>query len=214
MIEALKYFVLNLDTNLGVIVSQMGIWSYFVLFLLVFFETGIIFLIFLPGDALLIAAGLIAAKPEFSIGIFWTTIVLLTAGVVGNFVNYLIGYKYGRRMIQSGKMPFIKPKVIQKVERFYSHYGVTAVIFTRIIPYVRNFVPFVAGIAHMNWKKYLFYNSLGIIPWFLMMIFIGYFIGDFEYVKEHWLLVVILIITLPSILLTLRKTMKNRLDQV
>ena len=208
MLEALKNIIVNLDASLAMLISQLGHWIYFILFLIVFSETGIIFLTFLPGDTLLLAIGTLSAKSNINLNIYLVNVFLVSGAILGNMLSYYIGYHYGRSMIKSGKMPFVKPENLIKAERFYQKHGGLAVILCRFFPIVRSFVPFVAGIGKMNWHKYLLYSVLGAILWIPSLTFLGYFFGDLPFVKEHIGLIILMIALLPFVPLLYSKLKK------
>lgn len=197
MIETIKEFIFNLDTTLGSVITSMGYWTYALLFFIIFSETGLIIMTFLPGDTLLFAVGAIAAKPDIPLDIYLVNVLLIIAGISGNMLNYFIGYRFGRGIVQSGKMPFFKPKNLATAENFYHKYGAIAVILSRFFPIVRSFVPFVAGIGKMNWMKYMLYNVIGAVLWISSLTFAGYFFGDLPFVKDNLTYFIILLAMLP-----------------
>ena len=199
MIDSIKDFVFNLDNSLAEVISSMGYWTYALLFFIIFSETGLIIMTFLPGDTLLFAVGAISAKPNIPIDIVWVNILLIIAAISGNMLNYYIGFKYGRSIVQSGKLPFFKPSNIVTAENFYNKYGATAVILSRFFPIVRSFVPFVAGIGQMNWMRYMVYNVVGAILWISTITTAGYFFGDLPFVKENLTYFIIGLVILPFI---------------
>lgn len=199
MLESLKELATNLDTTLGSVVSDLGIWAYIVLFAIVFLETGVIVFAFLPGDTLLLAVGVVAANPDVNFSLLIIDAVLIIAAILGNMANYMIGRKYGRSIINSGRFPFVKPKNIQRAEAFYNHYGAYAIIASRFFPYVRSFVPFFAGVAEMDWKKYMLYNTVGALLWILSLTIIGYFFGNLPIVKDNIAYVILFLAVFPFI---------------
>lgn len=210
MLDTIKDFVFNLDTSLAEVISSMGYWTYVLLFFIIFSETGLIIMTFLPGDTLLFAIGAISASPDIPIDIFLINILLIFAAISGNMLNYFIGFKYGRAIVQSGKMPFFKPKNLATAEGFYNKYGATAVILSRFFPIVRSFVPFIAGIGQMNWLRYMLYNIIGAILWVSSITFAGYFFGDSPFVKKNLTYFIIALVILPFIPLIFSK-ISNRL---
>lgn len=209
MFETIKEFFLNLDGALGPVISSMGYWTYALLFFIIFSETGLIIMTFLPGDTLLFAIGAIAAKPEIPLDIYLLNVLLIIAAVSGNMLNYFIGYNFGRRIVQSGKMPFFKPKNLQSAEEFYNKYGALAVIISRFFPIVRSFVPFVAGVGRMNWMKYMLYNVIGAVLWIMTLTFAGYFFGDLPIVKDNLTYIIIFLVILPFIPVLASKFVKK-----
>jgi membrane-associated protein len=199
MLDTIKEFVFNLDNSLAEVISSMGYWTYVLLFFIIFSETGLIIMTFLPGDTLLFAIGTISAKPDIPIDIIWINALLIIAAISGNMLNYFIGYKYGRAIVQSGKLPFFKPSYIVTAEKFYNRYGATAVILSRFFPIVRSFVPFIAGIGQMNWMSYMLYNIIGAILWISSITTIGYFFGDLPFVKNNLSYFIVILVILPFI---------------
>ena len=199
MLDTIKDFVFNLDTSLAEIISTMGYWTYVLLFFIIFSETGLIIMTFLPGDTLLFAVGAISANTDIPLDIVLINILLIFAAISGNMLNYFIGFKYGRAIVQSGKMPFFKPKNLATAEGFYNKYGATAVILSRFFPIVRSFVPFIAGIGQMNWLRYMLYNIIGAVLWVSTITFAGYFFGDSPFVKKNLTYFIVVLVILPFI---------------
>lgn len=210
MFETIKEFFLNLDGALGPVISSMGYWTYALLFFIIFSETGLIIMTFLPGDTLLFAVGAIAAKPDIPLDIYLLNLLLIIAAVSGNMLNYFIGFNFGRKIVQSGKMPFFKPQNLQAAEEFYNKYGALAVIISRFFPIVRSFVPFVAGIGKMNWLKYMLYNVIGAVLWIMTLTFAGYFFGDLPIVKDNLTYIIIFLCILPFIPVLAAKFKKKK----
>ncbi|MCO5248344.1 MAG: VTT domain-containing protein [Chitinophagales bacterium] len=199
MLDTLKDILLHLDTSLSLIVAQMGFWAYLLLFLIVFSETGIIFMTFLPGDTLLLAIGALSAKSSVSLNIFWVNVFLVSGAILGNMLSYYIGNRYGRRIIRSGKMPFVKPENISAAEQFYQKHGGMAVILCRFFPIVRSFVPFIAGIGKMDRAKYFYFSVIGAILWISSLTLLGYFFGDLPFVKNNIGYIILFIALFPFI---------------
>jgi membrane-associated protein len=184
-------FILNIDVYLGKIISQYGIFSYGILFAIIFAETGFIFTPFLPGDSLLFAVGALSALGSFNIILIVS--LLWLAAFLGDTVNYWIGYYFGEKLISNPKIP-IKQEHINKTQIFYEKYGGKTIILARFIPIVRTFAPFVAGISKMNYKKFVFFNALGGFVWVFSLTFLGYFFGNIPLIKNNFSLVVLIII--------------------
>ncbi|MCO5234221.1 MAG: VTT domain-containing protein [Chitinophagales bacterium] len=209
MIENIKELVFSLDTSLAQVIASMGIWTYFLLFAIIFSETGLLFMTFLPGDTLLFAVGALSAKSDIQLDIYIVNIVLIVAAVSGNMLNYFIGYKFGRVIIESGRMPFFKAENVRSAEIFYNKYGALAVILSRFFPIVRTFVPFVAGIGKMNWMRYMVYNIIGAVLWIGTLTVLGYFFGDLPIVKENLTYIILLLMILPFTPLILSRFLKK-----
>ena len=202
-------FILNIDVYLGKIISQYGIFSYGILFAIIFAETGFIFTPFLPGDSLLFAVGALSALGSFNIILI--VLLLWLAAFLGDTVNYWIGYYFGEKLISNPKIP-IKQEYINKTQIFYEKYGGKTIILARFIPIVRTFAPFVAGISKMNYKKFVFFNAVGGFVWVFSLTFLGYFFGNIPLIKNNFSLVVLIIILfslLPIIFEYLKKYQKT-----
>lgn len=202
-------FILNIDVYLGKIISQYGVFSYGILFAIIFAETGFIFTPFLPGDSLLFAVGALSALGSFNIILIVS--LLWLAAFLGDTVNYWIGYYFGEKLISNPKIP-IKQEYINKTQIFYEKYGGKTIILARFIPIVRTFAPFVAGISKMNYKKFVFFNALGGFIWIFSLTFLGYFFGNIPLIKNNFSLVVLIIILfslLPIIFEYLKKYQKT-----
>lgn len=210
MIETLKELFLDLDNTLGLIVTNLGFWTYLLLFSIVFLETGILIFAFLPGDTLLLAVGVVAANPDVSFNIVVVNALLIAAAITGNMVNFLVGRKYGRRIIQSGRVPFVSPKNIERAEAFYHRHGALAIVISRFFPYIRSFVPFFAGVADMEWKKYMLYNIIGALLWIIPLTLIGYFFGNLPFVKENFVYVIVFLAIFPFIPIIASRVKKMR----
>ncbi len=197
---------LHLDKNLALVISQYGTLTYFLLFGIVFMETGFVVTPFLPGDSLLFAGGALAAISSLQI---WPVYILfLIAAVLGDTVNYWIGYKVGPR-VSEHEGRFIKKEYFIQAQEFYKKHGNMAIVMARFIPIVRTFAPFVAGIAKMNYKHFITYNILGGFLWVTLFTWSGYFFGNLPFVKENFHYVVLVIIFL-SILPIIYEALKSR----
>jgi len=188
-------FILHIDKNLLAIINQFGIWSYFIIFLIIFAETGFVVTPFLPGDSLLFAIGALSAKGGFNI--IFAYIPLVFAAVLGDAVNYFIGHKLGRKAFR-GKHIF-KKEHLESTELFYEKHGGKTIILARFVPIVRTFAPFVAGIGKMNYGKFFSYNVVGGTLWVTLFLFAGYFFGNIPYIKENFTIVIVVIIILSVI---------------
>ena len=189
-------FILHLDKYLSLIISQFGAWTYVILFLIVFAETGLVITPFLPGDSLLFAAGAFAAVG--SLDVLTLFIVLLAAAILGDTINYSAGKFLGSRAFK--KYPRIfKEEYLVKTQNFYDKYGAKTVVLSRFVPIVRTFAPFIAGVGRMNYFKFLFYNVFGAILWVALFVLGGYFFGNIQWVKDNFSLVISIIIVLSFI---------------
>jgi len=211
--EWLNYFIeimLHLDVHLYELVSSYGTWVYAILFMIIFAETGLVVTPFLPGDSLLFAAGGIAAtgalNPHF------LALLLITAAILGDTVNYWIGYYAGPKVFSRQKSFFFNPQHLQRTHEFYEKYGGKTIIIARFVPIIRTFAPFVAGIGQMSYKHFIFYNVVGAILWVVIFIYGGYLFGNLPAVKRHFSLVIIAIIiisVMPIVIELIRHRRKS-----
>jgi membrane-associated protein len=192
LIKGLIDFVLNIDKHLNVIIQDYGMWTYFILFLIVFMETGLVVMPILPGDSLLFAAGAFAALG--SLNIFTVFFVLAIAAVLGDTVNYHIGKYLGPKVFSSENNRFLKKEYLDRTNAFYDRHGGKTIIIARFMPIIRTFAPFVAGIGKMNYLKFISYNVVGGLLWVGLFSFAGYFFGNIPFVKENFTVVILAII--------------------
>lgn len=184
---------LHLDKHLSHVIGQYGTWTYLILFVIVFCETGLVVTPFLPGDSLLFAAGTCASPSIGALNPLWLFLLLSVAAIAGDTVNYWIGAIIGPRAF-SGKIRFLKKEHLERTHRFYEKYGGKTIIIARFVPIVRTFAPFVAGIGAMNYAKFIAYNIIGGVAWVALFVFGGYFFGTMKIVQQNFSLVVIAII--------------------
>jgi membrane-associated protein len=187
---------LHLDKHLNDAMVQHGTtWTYCVLFLIIFSETGFVVTPFLPGDSLLFAAGAIAASPGSPMSVGLIVVLLIVAAVAGNTTNYFVGRLFGDKL--SAKFPrIIKPQYLEKTHAFYEKYGGETIIITRFVPIVRTFAPFVAGVGHMRFLKFMAYNVGGGVLWVVLLTYGGFWFGGLPWVKSHFGIVELAIIVL------------------
>lgn len=203
-------FVLHIDTHLGEIIANYGLASYAILFAIVFAETGLVFVPFLPGDSLLFAAGAFAALGSFNI--FVILGMLWLAAFLGDTANYWIGHFFGQKIIDNPHIPFINQKHIDETQEFYKKHGGKTIFLARFVPIVRTFAPFVAGVGKMDYKKFLEYNITGGFVWVFGFTLLGFFFGNIPFVKENFSIVVLAIIALsvaPMIYEVVKSKMKK-----
>ena len=201
-------FILNIDVHLGQIIATYGAVTYFILFLIIFMETGLVFTPFLPGDSLLFAAGAFAALN--SLNIYLLLVVLTLAAILGETVNYWIGHFFGKRIVAHPRIP-IDEEHIRETQRFFNRHGGKTIIIGRFMPFVRTFAPFVAGIGGMKYGAFVTYNILGGILWVGTATVAGYFFGNIRFVKGHFSLVILAVVLLsliPMLYEFLRKKLK------
>ncbi|MDD5650376.1 MAG: DedA family protein [Candidatus Nanoarchaeia archaeon] len=194
MIKEFIDIILHIDKYLSIIISQYGFLTYFLLFFIIFIETGLVFTPFLPGDSLLFAAGTFAAIG--SLNIILLLVIFCIAAVLGDTINYSIGKYFGKKLFSSN---IINKKYYEETKDFYKKYGTKTIVIARFIPIVRTFAPFIAGIGNMNYVKFLSYNIIGGICWVSLFTLLGYFFGGIQFVKDNFSLVIIAIIILSFI---------------
>jgi membrane-associated protein len=214
--QAFDYFR-HLDVHLADMLRQYGAWTYAILFLIIFCETGLVVTPFLPGDSLLFAAGAITAaannqpgeQQALSIIILW--LVLMVAAVLGDTVNYHIGKAVGLRVFKEDAR-VMKLEYLRRTEKFYAKYGGKTIILARFIPIVRTYAPFVAGASRMDYPRFLSFNIIGGVIWITSFLFAGYFFGNIPAVKHNFEYVVIGIIFV-SIIPPILEWLKHRREQ-
>jgi len=215
MIEFIKSvidFILHIDHHLVEIVSEYQTWTYLILFVIIFAETGLVVTPFLPGDSLLFAAGAIVAKPESGLSIFLVWILLMIAAIFGDLVNYHVGKFIGHEAF-SGKYRLLKKEYLAKTQEFYIKHGGKTIIYARFIPIIRTFAPFVAGIGTMSYGKFASFNVFGGIAWVSSFLFIGYFFGGLPVIKDNFTYVIfgiIFVSILPPIIEVIREKRKSK----
>ena len=196
---------LHLDTHLKAILETYGTWTYGLLFLTVFCETGLVVTPFLPGDSLLFAAGAFAGAGAMRLD--WLLPGLFAAAVLGDNVNYGVGYLLGPKLAGGGKVPFVKQQHLDRTHAFYEKYGGKTLIMARFVPIVRTFAPFVAGVGSMRYPRFLAYSLAGGALWVLVCTLAGYFFGNLPFVQKNFSLVILAVIfisILPAIVEILR----------
>ena len=210
--ETIKHFFdlfLHLDKTLVQVVHDYGTWTYLVLFLIVFTETGIIVFPFLPGDSLLFAAGALAARPETGLSVWVIMPLLIAAAFIGDNVNYAVGDYLGPRVFREN-YKFLNRKYLDQTQPFYAKHGGKTIIMARFVPIVRTFAPFVAGVGTMTYRYFASYSIAGAALWVVSLTLAGYFFGNIEWVQKNFTLVIYGIILL-SVLPPLWSFVKGKL---
>jgi membrane-associated protein len=205
LLKALFEIVMHLDKHLDLLIRNYGIWTYGILFFIIFLETGFVVTPFLPGDSLLFAGGTFAALG--SLNAKWLIISLSIAAIGGDTVNYWIGYMVGPKVFNKEKSRFLNKEYLYRTHRFYEKYGGKTIILARFIPIIRTFAPFVAGIGSMTYRHFILYNISGGVAWVVIFISGGYFFGNIPVVKQNFSLaifVIIILSILPGIIEFLR----------
>ncbi len=187
-------FILHVDQYLGDMIVNYGTWVYGILALVVFCETGLVVTPFLPGDSLLFAAGAFASKGSLSLP--FVILVLFTAAVVGDFVNYWIGRTWGAGLLERGSGKIFKAEYLEQTKGYFDKHGAKTIVIARFVPIVRTFAPFVAGVGHMPYRRFLAYNIVGGAAWVLSFTYLGYFFAETPLVKDNFTLAVLAVIAL------------------
>ena len=186
-------FILHIGDHLQELVNNYGNWIYAILFAIVFCETGLVVLPFLPGDSMLFAAGTIAAVGDMNIFVLMG--LLIVAAILGDFVNFEIGKHFGQKLFSNPNSKIFKQSYLQKTHDYYERYGGRTIIIARFIPIVRTFAPFVGGMGNMNYAQFARYNIVGAVLWVVSFTTLGYFFGQLPFVKEHfsWIMIAIIV---------------------
>lgn len=203
-------YIINIDKNLSIIIQNYGLWTYLILFAIIFLETGFVVTPFLPGDSLLFAAGAFAAIG--SLNIIWLLVFLYISAIAGDTANYWIGRIIGPKIFHKEKVRFLKKEYLDRTHKFYERYGGKTIIIARFIPIIRTFAPFVAGIGSMTYWKFISYNIIGGVAWITICLSAGYFFGNLPVVKNNFTLVILAIIiisVLPAVIEFLRQKYKR-----
>jgi membrane-associated protein len=192
---------LHLDRYLGNVIGEYGVWTYLILCLVVFCETGLVVTPLLPGDSLLFAAGTFCSLGVIRLDLM--IILLCIAAIGGDTVNYWIGHKIGPAIFKKEDSRFFKKKYLERTHAFYEKHGGKTIIIARFMPIIRTFAPFVAGIGAMSYGKFIIYNIIGGAAWVMACILAGYFFGNIPFIKNNLTIVVFTIIflsILPAII--------------
>ena len=201
LITTFVQFFLHLDQHLNVVIQNYGFWTYLILFLIVFCETGLVVTPILPGDSLLFAAGTFAALGSLRIEVLF--LVLSIAAVGGDSLNYAIGYAVGPKVFSQQDTRFFKKEYLDRTHAFYERHGGKTIIIARFMPIIRTFAPIVAGIGSMTYARFLSYNVIGGVAWIGLFTYGGYFFGNIPVVKRNFTFVIMAIIfisILPGII--------------
>jgi membrane-associated protein len=190
-VKSLIDLFLHLDGHLSAIITQYGVWTYALLFIVIFIETGLVVTPFLPGDSLIFAAGTFAALGSLNVWLLF--LLLAAAAVLGDTVNYWIGHYLGDRAYNIKR---IKREYLERTRGFFDKYGRKTIFLARFVPIVRTFAPFVAGIGQMSYPAFISYNIFGGIVWVALFTFAGYFFGNIAFIRQHFSLVVLAIVVI------------------
>ena len=205
-------FVLHIDQHMIELVQDYHLWTYAILFLIIFCETGLVVTPFLPGDSLLFVAGAVTALPDMPLEIGYLVVVVFAAAVLGDSCNYMIGHFFGKKLFGNPNSKIFKQSSLDKTHEYFRKYGGKTIILARFIPIVRTFAPFVAGMGKMNYYYFMLYNLVGAALWVGSFCFAGYFFGDLPFVQQNLkllLLAIIVISVLPAVVEVVRAKMKK-----
>ncbi len=208
LIQQIIDFILHIDVYLSDIIAQYGAWTIAILFVIIFIETGVVVMPFLPGDSLLFAAGTFAARGSLNV---WALLIFLSlAAILGDTVNYWIGHRVGAKAY-TGEVKWVKQEHMERTHAFFDKYGGKAIFLARFVPIVRTFAPFVAGISQMNYGYFLRWNVIGGITWVTTFTLLGFFFGNIPFVQENFELVIIAIVVI-SVIPAVMEALKARKD--
>lgn len=206
LIKALVDIVIHLDKHLNLVIQNYGLWTYVILFLIIFCETGLVVTPFLPGDSLLFAAGALASGD--SLDVVWLFGLLSFAAIAGNAANYWIGYFIGPKVFHKKNVRFLNREYLDRTHRFYEKHGGKTIIIARFIPIIRTFAPFVAGLGFMTHWRFSLYNIAAGTAWVAIFVFGGYYFGNLPLIKQNFtfvILAIIVISVLPAVIELLRQ---------
>mgnify|MGYP001012744419 FL=1 len=213
LLKKLADFIIHIDRHLAEIIASYGLWTYGVLFLIIFAETGLVVMPLLPGDSLLFAAGAFCAKPETGLNVHLMAALLLVAAILGDTVNYWVGRKIGPAVFKREDSIWLRKKHLDKAHAFFEKYGGRAVILARFVPIVRTFVPFIAGVGSMTYPRFMAYNVVGGFVWIYFFTYAGFLFGNQPFVQKNFKLVILAIIilsVLPIVVEFFREWQKSR----
>lgn len=200
--------VIHLDHHLGELINLFGPWTYVILFLIIFAETGLVVTPLLPGDSLLFALGALAATAKLDI--YWLLGLLSVAAILGDSVNYWIGTILGPRIFRGENVRFLNRKHLDKAHEFFERYGGKTIVLARFLPFLRTFAPFVAGMARMTYRRFMLYNVIGGLVWIFLFVLLGYYFANIPWVKDNFGMVVIGIIPITLIPIVIEFVLERR----
>ncbi|HYB43145.1 MAG TPA: DedA family protein [Candidatus Methylomirabilis sp.] len=210
MIHQLVDGLLHIDRHLSAVIEHFGVWTYLILFLIVFCETGLVVTPFLPGDSLLFAVGTFAAAGALDLRL--VLLLLSAAAVAGDTVNYAIGYRVGPQIFRKSDTRFLNREYLERTHRFYERHGAKTIVIARFVPIIRTFAPFVAGIGRMSYPRFLCYNVAGGVGWIAILVLGGYAFGNVPIVRRNFSLAILAIIAasiLPGVIEVLRQRRRS-----
>ncbi len=199
LIQHLFELLVHVDDHLNSIIRDFGAWTYLLLFLVIFCETGLVVTPFLPGDSLLFATGTLAASGSLRLTALF--LLLSAAAILGDTVNYRIGARFGARA-EAGRLRFVKAQHLERTREFYARHGSMTIVIARFLPIVRTYAPFIAGASRMDYRRFVLFNVTGGLLWISLFLFGGYLFGNIPAVQENFGLVVLAIIALSAVPVT------------
>lgn len=207
-------FILHMDEHLPQIINDFGIWTYLILFIVIFCETGLVVTPFLPGDSMIFLLGALAKTGDINFPAIIA--VLMLAAILGDTCNYEIGRLFGAKLFKNDKSKIFKKEYLDKTHNFYEKHGGKTIIIARFVPIIRTFAPFVAGMGSMSYRKFISYNIFGGIGWVSLFSFGGFFFGAIPWVQDNFFIVaiaIILISLMPAVITVLKNmNTKSKLD--
>ncbi len=204
-------FILNIDKHMVELVNDYHTWTYAILFVVIFCETGLVVTPFLPGDSLLFVTGAISALPGSPLNVHLLFLILIVAAILGDSCNYMIGRFAGEKLFSNPNSKIFKRKYLEQTHEFYAKYGGKTIIIARFVPIVRTFAPFVAGMGRMHYSYFMTYNVVGGLLWVAAFCYAGYFFGDMPFVQQNLKLLIVAIIfisVLPAVIEVVRERRK------
>ena len=211
MLTTLVYSLFALDQTVAQIAAQYGHWLYLFLFLVIFAETGLVVMPFLPGDSILFIAGTVVATADLNVHVL--VIVLIAAAILGDTINYSVGHYIGPRAFDKPDSRWFRQEHLRRTQAFYDRYGGITIIIGRFVPIIRTFAPFLAGVAGMTYRRFLSYNVVGAVLWIVSLVYAGYLFGNIPWVKKNLTLIVFLIVAvslIPAVTTFLRERRSQR----
>jgi membrane-associated protein len=189
LIQLAISFILHVDQHLVELFNQYGLWIYGILFLIIFCETGLVVTPFLPGDSLLFATGALIAGSILDINLM--ALIVISAAVLGNIVNYTIGHFFGEKLFSNPHSKIFRRDYLDKAHAFYEKHGGKTIVMTRFVPIFRTFAPFAAGMSSMSYQRFLIYNFIGALLWVGIFLYAGYWFGNLPVVRKNFTLVIL-----------------------
>jgi len=197
MLHSFVDFFVHLDRHMSSISAHYGGWTYLILFVIIFCETGLVVTPFLPGDSLLFVLGAMAALGDLQLAAL--ILLLSVAAISGNMLNYAIGVFLSNKVLSGQAIPWVKQAYIKRTHEFFEKYGAKTIILTRFVPIIRTFAPFMAGVGSMPYRQFTIYNIIGGTGWVLVGILSGFFFGNLDFVRQHFSMVILAIVFISLI---------------